>query len=242
MSYNFLIGNKSNYSEDPSKRRQTYQKSFLKSLAINSKATFEPSYPSVLPGGSNPPLDPFPTVKIGTQTWSLYNLDIAYYNNGDIIQQVTDQAQWESLTTGAWCYYDNNASNATTYGRLYNWYAITDPRGVAPNGWRVPTRDDFDTLATYLGGSPTAGELLKESGLSHWTNPNLATNSTGFTALPSGYRYTSFLGIQEVNIMWSSTQFSSPSAYYRYMLYNDQAFYESANFKYIGAAVRLVKN
>ena len=85
------------------------------------------------------------TVVVGTQTWSAQNLDVTTYKNGDAIPQVQDAEAWKNLTTGAWCYYENKTSYGTTYGKLYNWYAVTDARGLAPQGFHVPTDADWNT-------------------------------------------------------------------------------------------------
>lgn len=100
-------------------------------------------------------------ILIGNQTWTKKNLDVATYRNGDAIPQVQDST-WETLTTGAWCYYENNTDNGTTYGKLYNWYAVNDPRGLAPNGYHIPTDAEWTTLSTYLGGDSIAGNKMME--------------------------------------------------------------------------------
>ena len=97
------------------------------------------------------------SVQIGNQTWTKENLDVATYRNGDPIPEVQAASTWSTLTTGAWCYYANNTANGTTYGKLYNWYAVNDPRGLAPNGYHIPTDAEWTTLSTYLGGVPIAG-------------------------------------------------------------------------------------
>jgi len=131
------------------------------------------------------------SVQIGNQTWTLKNLDVSTYRNGDPIPQVQDNTAWANLSTGAWCYYLNNTANGTIYGKLYNWYAVNDPRGLAPNGYHIPTDAEWTTLTTYLGGSTLAGGKMKEAGSSHWLSPNTgATNSSGFKGLPGGFRYS----------------------------------------------------
>lgn len=138
-----------------------------------------------------PPLpltDQTPSIKICNQTWMSKNLDVDKYRNGDPIPHVTDNAQWATLTTGAWCYLGNDPANGAIYGKLYNWYAVNDPRGLAPAGWHIPTTNEYSTLANCLGGSLIAGDKLKESGPGHWGPGNAATNSSGFTALPGGMR------------------------------------------------------
>ncbi len=125
-----------------------------------------------------------PSVTIGTQIWSTKNLDVARYRNGDPIPQVTNPTQWASTRTGAWCWYNNDsATYASTYGRLYNWYALNDPRGLAPQGWHVPTDEEWTILTDYLGGLSLSGGKMKST--TGWNAPNTgATNSSGFTGLP----------------------------------------------------------
>jgi len=129
------------------------------------------------------------TVKIGNQVWMKKNLDVDHYRNGDPIPQVNDALEWSKLTTGAWCYYNNDTSYGKTYGKLYNWFAVNDPRGLAPDGWRIPSVDDWTILINYLGGDEIAGGKLKQTGTDFWQVPNTgATNESGFIGLPSGFR------------------------------------------------------
>jgi uncharacterized protein (TIGR02145 family) len=136
------------------------------------------------------------TVVIGNQTWTVENFKATHYLNGDEIPEVTDNITWSELTTGARCYYDNNRANyEPTYGCLYNWYAANDPRGLAPDGWRLPTVDEVLEMARYLGGNDIAGGMIKEAGTQRWKAPNSgATNSSGFTALPGGNRGNTYSG------------------------------------------------
>lgn len=129
----------------------------------------------------------YETVKICNQTWMKSNLNVLHYNNGDLIPQVTNLTQWASLTTGAWCYYSNNTNNGPIYGKLYNWYAINDPRGIAPSGWHIPSENEVTTMINCLGGWQVAGGKMKSIGTSQWATPNLgANNNSGFTAMPGG--------------------------------------------------------
>jgi len=148
-----------------------------------------------------------PTITINTQTWMLYNLDVATYRNGDIIPEVTDQTQWSNLTTGAWCYYNNDSANGAIYGRLYNWYAVNDLRGLAPVGYHIPSSNEWLTLRNYLGGINTAGGPLKETGTTHWISNTGATNSSGFTALPGGIRVYpgTFSSLNYYGYWWTTT-------------------------------------
>lgn len=195
-------------------------------------------------------------VLIGTQEWTNCNLDVTTYANGDTIPQVTDPTAWAALTTGAWCYYDNDSANGTTYGKLYNWYAVNDPRGLAPVGYHVPTDAEWNTLIGYLDSSynPTifgiqstiAGGKLKETGLCHWNTPNTgATNERVFTALPGGYRFALdgvFSGLDLQGVWWSSSAYNIDSVFYRSMFYNDGNAYRASFDKENGCSVRLIKD
>jgi len=150
-------------------------------------------------------------ITIGTQVWKTKNLNVDHYRNGDSIPQVTDPTAWANLKTGAWCYYNNDPNNGTIYGKLYNWYAVNDSRGLAPSGWHVPSDNEWTTLSSYLGGNNVAGGKLKEAGTSHWQSPNTdATNETGFSALPAGgldNGNSTFWGIGSDGRCWSSTDY-----------------------------------
>jgi uncharacterized protein (TIGR02145 family) len=139
-------------------------------------------------------------VKIGDQWWTAQNLKVTHYRNGDALPIVTNNTQWANLTTGACCSFGNNEANVATYGRLYNWYAASDSRNIAPEGWHVPSMAEWQQLEMYLGMSQAdanktgwrgtnEGGKLKEAGTAHWGGPNTgATNESGFTALPGGLR------------------------------------------------------
>lgn len=185
-------------------------------------------------------------VIIGTQTWTGCNANVSTYANGDPIPQVTDPIAWNALTTGAWCYYNNDPSTEATYGKLYNWYAATDTLhgGIAPAGYHVPTYAEWTILINYLGGDTIAGGAMKESGICHWLSPNLgATNSSGFSALPGGSQE----GYPATNLgyngyWWSSTEYSTPYAWYNYMSNASDATQLNINSKNWGLSIRFVKN
>jgi uncharacterized protein (TIGR02145 family) len=156
-------------------------------------------------------------VTICNQTWTKTNLNVSKYRNGDIIPQITDATQWRNITTGAWCYYANTSSYGTTYGKLYNWYAVNDPRGLAPLGYHIPTDSEWTSMINCLdpnsnGGATApniAGSKMKEIGTTHWNGSNAdANNSSGFTGLPGGYRNNDGafnpIGIQ--GYWWSSSE------------------------------------
>jgi len=185
-------------------------------------------------------------VKIGSQKWMNTNLAVSHYRNGEKIAQVKDSATWANLTTGAWCWYNNDPANDSGYGKLYNWYAVHDPRGLAPTGWHIPTGPEWDSLNAFL--STNVGGKLKdtgtiEGGTGLWYAPNRgATNKTGFTALPGGFRYFfgEFRYVGRIGIWWNS---SDPIAYDSYFL-----SYKSVNLlgyisrKSDGYSVRCIKD
>lgn len=184
-----------------------------------------------------------PTVTIGTQTWMLKNLDVTTYRNGDPIPQVTDPTAWANLTTGAWCYYENNSANGATYGKLYNWYAVNDPRGLAPAGWHVPSDAEWTTLTTYLGGESVAGNKIKAT--TGW-NPYSGitnTNSSGFTGLPGGSRGNGiFRQIGNNAFWWSSSEDNTTAVLHRALDYSGGAAYRSSSIKLWGLSVRCLRD
>lgn len=201
----------------------------------------------------------YQTIGIGTQVWMAENLKVTKYRNGDVIPNVTDKTLWCNLSTGAYCNYDNDTNNVSTYGRLYNWYAVADSRNICPTGWHVPTDSQWGTLINFLGGTQIAGGKVKEAGLLHWESPNSgafngADNSSGFSALPGGSRagggkdvfgYSfpgEFMGIGGIGIWWSSTEGGIYGTLSMYI----QSSYGSATigsgFKDNGISVRCVKD
>jgi uncharacterized protein (TIGR02145 family) len=187
-------------------------------------------------------------------TWQTTNLDVTTYRDGTPIPQVTDPTQWAALTTGAWCYYNNTTVNGTTYGKLYNWYAVagihdTDPntpnKKLAPTGYHVPTDAEWTSLTTYLGGETIAVGKMKSTGTTLWTSPNTgATNSSGFTGLPGGYRSNNgtFYEIGGRGGWWSSSEFDARNAWHRRLFYNN--FYDSRanHYKENGFSVRCLRD
>jgi uncharacterized protein (TIGR02145 family) len=177
------------------------------------------------------PIASLPNVTIGTQVWQSTNLDVATYRDGTPIPQVTDPTALANLTTGAWCYYNNDPANGTIYGKLYNWYAVAgihdnDPNTpnkiLAPQGWHIPTDAEWTTLTTFLGGQSVAGGKMKEIGTSHWRSPNTgATNSSGFTGLPAGlWNSNGFIFIGIFSVWWSSSDLNQTYAWSRDIYYN----------------------
>ncbi len=199
-------------------------------------------------------------VKIGEQCWMAENLRTTHYADGTPVLKVTGNTEWYNLDTNdkAYCWYNNDsASNAQTYGALYTWAAAmngaassnSNPsgvQGVCPDGWHLPSDAEWDELANYLGGDTIAGGKLKETGTIHWNPPNLgATNETGFTALPGGYRDKFdglFYGLKGIGNFWSATEYDLNSAVFFRLNYNFKDLFDTRRNMQIGHSVRCVKN
>ncbi|MFZ4400759.1 MAG: fibrobacter succinogenes major paralogous domain-containing protein [Bacteroidales bacterium] len=189
----------------------------------------------------------YQTVTVGTQVWLKQNLKVSRFRNGDTITNVTDGVTWSNITTAACCDFGNNSSNSITYGRLYNFYAANDSRKIAPLGWHVSTDADWTKLKTYLGGDNIAGGKLKETGTLHWSSPNTAaTNSSGFTAIPGGFREMdgSFdnSNMLRVGIYWTTTSFNSTSAWYLALNYDAAVVGRDKGSTNRGYSLRCVKD
>lgn len=187
-------------------------------------------------------------VTIGTQVWMVENLKTTRCNDGISIFNITDSTQWSNMTTPAYCWYLNDEDNyKDPYGALYNWYTVETGK-ICPTGWHVPTDDEWTTLIDYLGGERVAGGKLKEKGTTHWESPNSeATNESGFTALPNGFRFGSFgngsfksLGFS--GYWWSSTEYYATLAWVRGMVYDTGDVYRDFSFKDYGYSVRCVRD
>ena len=184
-------------------------------------------------------------IRIGTQLWMKENLKVTKYNDGTAIPLVTDGTEWSSLTTPGYCCYNNDAATyINVYGTLYNWYTVNTGK-LCPQEWHVPTDAEWSTLTTYLGGESVAGGKLKEAGSTHWNSPNTsATNKTGFTALPGGYRdiYGRFGNVGNLGYWYSSTEYATDRAYHRSLNYNLSSVYRNGGFKSNGFSVRCVRD
>ncbi len=221
------------------------------------------------PGGDTPSAgtvkdadgNKYNTVKIGNQVWMVENLKTTKYNDGTPIPNVTDNSEWANLTTGAYCNYDNLESNAATYGRLYNWYAVNTGK-LAPAGWHIPTDDDCTILENYLiangynyDGTKDVDKVAKSlCAKTNWALSSVAgtpgaapenNNSSGFTALPGGHRGYgdgTFGYIGEYGHWWSSTEINDYSAYRRNLYYDSEGLYRDGSGKGSGISVRLVRD
>ena len=188
------------------------------------------------------------TVKIGSQVWMAENLDVATFRNGDLIQEARTVQEWvDAGVKGvpAWCYYANDYQNTGKYGRLYNGFAMKDPRGLASIGWHIPSDDEWKVLTDYLGDILIAGGRMKEIGFSNWNSPNTAaTNSSGFSAIPGGLRHYdgSFLSLGNEAYWWSSTNSSSGSFWIRWCDFVSENINRGGHNGMRGIAVRCVKD
>ena len=182
-------------------------------------------------------------VKIGKQIWMNRNLNTDKFRNGDIITHAKTREEWKIAgreKQPAWCYYDNDPANGEKYGKLYNWYAVTDPRGLAPEGWHIPNYDEWAQLKDHLGTD--AGTKMKsEKG---WFREKNNTNSSGFSALPAGFRDLSgdFLGIESFGYWWTSSEEFTDFAWAQYMRYNLLYVYTDNGNKENGLSVRCIRD
>jgi len=181
---------------------------------------------------------------IGTQEWMGENLRVTHYRNGDAIPNVTDNATWAGLTTGAYCWYSNDPITNAKYGILYNWFAISDSRNLCPVGWHVPSDAEWTMLTTYLGGEIAGGGKMKSvSGL--WNIPNTdATNNSGFSGLPGGGRYSSglFNLIGNYSHWWSATENNTSNAWGRYLSSTSSDVNHGNYSKTFGYYIRCVRD
>jgi uncharacterized protein (TIGR02145 family) len=185
------------------------------------------------------------TVNIGSQVWLMENLKVTLYRNGKPIANVNDTTAWIDLNTSAYCDYLDNNINSSTYGKLYNWYAVNDTSNICPEGWHIPSNAEWEILSTYLGGNQIAGGLLKEGGTYHWESPNIgATNTSGFTGLPGGFRSNDglFGYIQEYGYWWTSDQLDISSSWCWGLTFEDPFLYKNAFTKTYGLSIRCIKD
>lgn len=185
----------------------------------------------------------YKTVQIGTQTWMAENLKVTHYRDGSAIPEVSDSSTWVGLSTGAYCWYNNDsASFKMKYGALYNWYTVTDSRQLCPAGWHIPTDMGWKTLTIVLGGDTVAGAAMKsENG---WDENGNGTNSSGFNGLPGGARsnHGRYLGAGWFGPWWSSNEYDDTSARLRSLYCCNSQVDRSPYDKHDGLAVRCVKD
>ena len=185
----------------------------------------------------------YPVVQIGTQIWMGENLKTTKFSDGTVIPNVTDDLEWSALKSPGYCWYNNNSAIKNTYGGLYNWYTVTTGK-LCPEGWSVPIDDEWTTLINSLGGKDVAGGKLKENGNAHWESPNDATNESGFTALPGGYRNFdgAFNGLTGNGNWRSSTPYVGAFSWYQYLLFYTGSIYTYYGNHEGGFSIRCLKD
>ena len=182
-------------------------------------------------------------VKIGNQIWSAKNLDVERFNNGDVITECKTDLEWETASinkTPAWCYYDNDRKNGQKYGRLYNFYAVKDPRGLAPKGWHIPSKEEWIVLSNYLGGEKEAGDKMKSR--TGWDVSGNGNDESKFTGLPGGFRFDKGEFYTWLGTFWSTTE--SPISNIEVLVLDDGT--STTSFtpfeRGFGMSVRCIKN
>jgi len=185
-------------------------------------------------------------IKIGNQTWLQENLKVTHYQDGSPIKLMKDSLYWGTLTKGAYCDYYNQPDNCNNFGHLYNYFAVTNKRGLAPKGWHIPSNDEVDTLVTYLGGEFVAGDKMK--GIQYWENFGDTTvfNSSGFTGLPAGDRSPDgdFSDMGQIGIWWTSTLYlpNDNTAYFFMVTSFDGSVINHDDLLTWGWSVRCIKD
>lgn len=196
-----------------------------------------------------------PSIVIGTQTWMAKDLDVTMYKEGTEIPGAMTSAEWiwyvnhPSVSNDAWVF--PTAANGSgsfiksnpDYGKLYNWYAVTNSLGVCPVNYHVPTKSEWGTLNTYLGGTSVAGGKLKEAGSLHWSSSNVATNSSKFTAVPGGYMGAgASLGYPDRGYYWASDAYDATTGYSYSLEPTTTLVTETLMGKVAGCAIRCIHN
>jgi uncharacterized protein (TIGR02145 family) len=171
------------------------------------------------------------------------NLIVSTFRNGDSIPEAKSNKEWVAAGESgkpAWCYYNNDPSNGPKYGRLYNWYALNDPRGLAPAGWALSSDVDWAKVVSFLGGQSSAGRKMKS--LTGWIDGNNGSNECGFAGLPGGYRIENglFQNLGNIGIWWSSTESKTLTAFDHYLTQGG-SLDESSSPKQRGESVRCLK-
>jgi uncharacterized protein (TIGR02145 family) len=217
-----------------SKTKQTTSKS--KKVTSKSTQTSPKTVPIAKPKDTE-------IVRIGTQNWAIANLNVITFRNGDSIPQAKTNKEWVAAGDAgkpAWCYYNNDPAIGLKYGKLYNWFAVNDPRGLAPAGWNLPTDAEWSQLINYLGKQGAPGSKMKSS--SRWSEGNNGTNESGFNGFPGGYRIENgaFSNAGSIGIWWSSTEVNTLSAVDHY-LSQSSSVGGSSSPKPRGESVRCLK-
>ena len=187
----------------------------------------------------------YKTVKIGNQVWMAENLRVTHYQNKKPIKEIKNPKDWSTSTEGAYCNYNNDCTNVATYGRLYNYYAVSDPQKLCPEGWHVPSLDEWDELIKFTGSDTHAGGNLKEEGTEHWNIPNFcATDIYKFTGLPGGLRdqLGNYFQYKINSNFWTSTKLSAYHTMQINQSFNYAQIFITFNSDKTGLSVRCIKD
>jgi uncharacterized protein (TIGR02145 family) len=184
------------------------------------------------------------TVSIGNQIWMASNLSTSRYRNGAYIPYILNSNQWAAIKSPALSFYNHDNSYETNYGKQYNWYAVTDPQGICPVGWHIPTNSEWTVLSDFLGGLNVAGGKMKATGTQYWSFPSNGSNTSGFTGLPGGFRNVDgTFGILGYNgFWWSATEENEQKAFNRSIIYTDNVLSVGSSSKNQGFSVRCIKD
>ncbi len=199
------------------------------------------------PTVSDPDGNPYSSVVIGTQTWLVENLRTTKYANGESIPNIINPTDWLNTVAGAWSYHENDPQFELPFGKLYNWFAVTDARNICPtDDWHVPSDEEWQTLITFLGGNEISGNELKEIGTAHWKPFNdFATNNSGFTALPGGAQSANpgfSYPVYSLGMFWSTDLVDGDNAFGYYLFDSYQSITKQNYIKQTGLSVRCLKN
>ena len=193
------------------------------------------------------------TVSIGSQVWMTKNLDVSTFRNGEKIPEAKTEEEWSKAGEEGrpvWCKYPFESTDKGEHGKLYNWYAVNDPRGLAPKGWKIPSEMDWNQLIKFLGGESAAGNKIKSA--NGWFDGGEGTNESGFNGLPSGYRSDfgegdigAFYSGGEIGGWWSSSNLETNDlgdAQYFQLYYSSNEAILLHCFKSDGFSVRCIKD
>ena len=186
----------------------------------------------------------YDVIKIGNQIWMKENLKVSKYRNGEDVPTGLDDNALYYTKKGAYAIHLNNNANNSIYGKEYNWFAVSDSRGLCPSGWHIPSDSEWTTLTNYLGGESVAGGKMKSTGTTLWSSPNTeATNESSFSVLPGGCRDgIMFTDGGEMAYFWSDTESGKSHAWIRELFYFDGGVERSGDVKSVGASVRCLRD
>jgi uncharacterized protein (TIGR02145 family) len=186
-------------------------------------------------------------VIIGGQSWSLKNANNIYFRNGDLIPEAKTKEEWAAAAANgkpAWCYALNSATNGPLYGKLYNWHAINDKRGIAPKGWHVPSKNEVDVLVKFLGGADIADTKMKTTHT--WAKNGGGNNSSGFSAIPGGKRYSTgdFSDFNHGSYFWTTTLGNAPTYAHHFLMQSAGSSVMNQHLALLGSgcSVRFIKD